>query len=347
MEQIADLRQQLQRATSSAGLRAYCDRVTGAVGGLLAAGTPVSEIGRAVALAHDALLVRLLNDAETALGAPPCPYAWLVLGSEGRYEQTLRTDQDNALVYADGAPPTAAPYFVRLAERVVEQLVTCGFPRCPGDIMATNRQWRQPARVWRSYFQQWIMTPDEEALLQVAIFFDYRQVHGALDAEAALRPTVLRARDEHVFLVSLAHAALRQPAPLGLFGRLVLERQGARRDLLDLKLRGTALIVDLARFFALSVGCRATNTLDRLRAAAQGGSLSASGAADLAAAFERLTLLRLRHQYRQLERGERPTNHVPVAWLNPQDRRDLKDALHVVAHMQQSVAIVFQTAWFG
>jgi len=286
----------------------------------------------------------MLSDIEAALGTPPCPYAWLVLGSEGRYEQTLRTDQDNALVYADDAPPEAAAYFAMLAERMVEQLVACGFPRCPGEIMATNPRWRQPLQTWRSYFRQWINVPEEEALLRAAIFFDYRQVYGALDAEQALRPIIKRGREQRTFLGRLARAALRQPAPLNVFRQLVLERNGATRDLINLKLRGMALIVDLARLFALEAGCAATNTLVRLRESAASGGLSVSGAEELAAAFELIGRLRLRHQCDQLKRGEPLTNQVPVSHLSRTEQRELKQALRGVRDVQQSAEISFQIA---
>lgn len=150
---------QLQFAQGIDEFRAFTDQVAATVGALLDAGARVQNIGQVVAVAHDALLVRLLRDAETDLGAPPCPYAWLVVGSEGRYEQTLRTDQDNALVYADTAPPEAETYFAQLAERVVEQLVQIGFPRCTGNIMATNPEWRQPLSVWQGYFGAGFICP--------------------------------------------------------------------------------------------------------------------------------------------------------------------------------------------
>jgi CBS domain-containing protein len=339
---------------SGTELRAYYDDVTAAIGALLDSGMRVSEIGRLVARAHDALVARLLVEAEAELGPPPCAYAWLALGSAARREQTLHTDQDNALVYADPLPgsaqttrPEVARYFAALSERTVERLAASGFPRCPGDVMATNGQWRQPLRVWQGYFQRWIMMPDAEALLRVAIFFDYRRIHGLLDVEAALRPTVLRARDEHTFLAYLAHTAIRQPAPIGLFGRVLLERDRDRRPILDLKRNGSALIVDLARLFGLKAGSPAVGTLDRLRDAADGGSLSRAGADNLTAAFEQINLLRLRHQYDLIGRGEPPSNDVPVGQLSSQERRALRDALRVVARIQRSVVFSFQTAWFG
>lgn len=336
------LPRQLERATTLADLRAYTDQVTATVGALLDAGARVNEIGRVVALAHDALTQRLVREAESKLGPPPCAYAWLVLGSEGRYEQTLRTDQDNALIYADDAPPGAVPYFAALAERVIGNLVAVGFPRCSGDVMATNERWRQPLRVWQGYFSRWIDVPDEQALLEAAIFFDFRQVYGDLPAEDALRPIIVRGKDQRVFLGRLARAALRAQAPVGWLGHLLAGRSGLRRDEIDLKLRGTAPVVDLARLYALEAGFSGTNTLARLSAAGGHSSLSVDDAEELAAAFELLSVLRLRHQRALIGRGLPPDNLVPMHELSALERRELKDALRVVQRVQQGTAWTFQ-----
>jgi CBS domain-containing protein len=270
-----------------------------------------------------------------------------VLGSEGRYEQTFRTDQDNALIYSDDAPPDADEYFSVLAERVVGQLADCGFPRCPGDIIATNPRSRQPLRVWKEYFRTWISKPDEMSLLRVTIFFDFRKVYGTLDVEPELRPVINQARENRVFLGRLARAALRQPAPIGFWRNLIVERNKNERDLFDLKHRGSALVVDLARLFALESGCAHTNTLMRLLQSPNQSSLSRSGAEELVAAFELITLLRLRHQNRQLRRNEEPTNQVSLSNLSAMWRRDLKEALMAVGRVQRHVELEFQTGLFA
>lgn len=341
------LPRQLERAHSVSDMRVYTEQVTSTVGSLLDAGARVSDIGRIVAVAHDALIVRLLRDAERELGPPPCPYGWLVLGSEGRYEQTLRTDQDNALVYADDAPPEAEEYFAKLADRVDSHLVKCGFPLCPGNIMATNPEWRQPLRVWQNYFEEWISNPKEKALLRVSIFFDYRQVYGKLDVEEALRPIIRQGRENHIFLGRLARVAIRQHAPISFFRHFVLEHSGEERDLLDLKVRGTALIVDLARLFALETGCLRTNTQERLQHCIEGSSLSKSGGEELIAAFELISLIRLRYQYDHIKQGKMPVNQVPVSWLSVMERRELKEALWAVDRVQRNIELEFQTELFG
>lgn len=340
------LPRKLMRARSMHDLRDYTEQVSKTVGTMISQGARIKDIGRVVAVAHGALVEHMLRNAEEEFGPPPCPYAWLVLGSEGRYEQTLRTDQDNALVYADDAPPEAEPYFARLAERIVEQLVACGFPRCPGDIMATNPRWRQPLHVWKQYFSDWIHIPDEEALMRASIFFDYRRVYGKLDIEHALRPVIEEGGKNGVFLARIAKNAMRQSPPLGGFFRdFAVEHDAEGHDVLDLKMRGTALIVDLARLFALEAGCAATNTLTRLHLSAPHSELSELGADQLESAFELISTLRLRHQYGQFRRGEEPTNLVVLSSLSTLERRRLKDAMKVIADIQQSIRSRFGVAW--
>ncbi|RRR73945.1 MAG: cyclic nucleotide-binding/CBS domain-containing protein [Candidatus Viridilinea halotolerans] len=337
------LPRQLERARSIEDLRNYGDQVFDAVAGLLDAGASVTDVGRVVAVAHDALLQRIIRDAEKQLGAPPAPYAWLVLGSEGRYEQTLRTDQDNALVYADDHPADAPEYFSALAELVVEQLVQCGFPRCTGDILATNPRWRQPLAKWQATFARWIEVPDEEALMRAGIFFDYRQVYGKLNAEAELRPVIQRGRGNTIFLARLARAALRTPAPLTFFRGVALERRGDQKDLLDLKHRGTALIVDLARIYALEAGRSETSTVARLRAAWREASVSEVDAERMVNAFELISLIRLRSQRSLIAQGAEPSNVVVFPELSHLDQRGLKEALQAIARSQRGLSMAFQT----
>jgi CBS domain-containing protein len=184
------VRRQLDRATGAEELAAYAREVTAAAARLVRAGAPAGDVTRFVASAQDALYLRAVHDGEAALGPPPCPYALLILGSGARREPTLRTDQDHALVLADNPPPDADAWFAALAERLAATLERCGLPRCPGDVMATNPARRVPLGAWQEQFARWIEQPEEEALLAAAIFFDFRQLHGDLDAERPLRRVV-------------------------------------------------------------------------------------------------------------------------------------------------------------
>jgi CBS domain-containing protein len=334
------LRRRLQRAGGHEDLAAYAAEVRASLGRLVDAETPVDDIGRLVGSAHDALVARILRDAESRLGPPPAPYAFLVLGSHARLEATLHTDQDHALALADDAGPDTEAWAAALADEVVAALERCGFPRCPGGIMASNPRWRVPVATWTGYFRGWMDDPDEEGLADTTIFYDFRQLGGSLDAEAALRPVVRDAAGHPAFLARLAFMALRRESPLDMFGHLRGLRQDRRR-VLDLKLRGIAGIVDMARVFALEQGDPETNTLVRLRLAADRGVPVAH---DLIEAFEYLQQVRLRHQVRQFRAGDEPDNLVPLSDLTQLERRWLRDLFRLLDIAGQSVRLHLQTS---
>jgi CBS domain-containing protein len=203
--------------------------------------------------------------------------------------------------------------------------------------MATNPARRVPCRAWQDQFGSWIQEPEEEALLEAAIFFDFRQLHGDLDAEAALRPVIRRAAGNRRFLGRLARAALRRQPPLGFLRHLRGDHQGR----IDLKAHGTSPIVDLARLLALEAGSAETATVTRLRTAAERGTVGRT-AADLAAAFEYLQELRLRHQAGRLQATAAPDDLVPLADLGALERRWLKDAFHLLHTCQEGLRLAFQ-----
>jgi CBS domain-containing protein len=145
----------------------------------------------------------------------------LVLGSGARQESALGSDQDHALVLAGDAPPGAGDWFAALTERLAATLERCGLPRCPGEVMATNPAWRAPLGVWQDRFLRWIEQPDEDALLEAAIFFDFRQLH----AELPLRRVIQAAAGNRRFLGRLAAAALRRRPAAGLLWHLGREHR--------------------------------------------------------------------------------------------------------------------------
>jgi CBS domain-containing protein len=331
------VRRQLDRATGPQDLPAYAQEVAAAAVRLIGSGSPAGDVTRFVAGAHDALYARVIRDGEAALGPPPCRYALLVLGSGARREPTLCTDQDHALVLADDPPSGAGEWFAALAEHLAVTLARCGLPRCPGAVLATNPARRVPCRAWQDQFGSWIQEPEEEALLEAAIFFDFRQLHGELDAEAALRPVIRRAAGNRRFLGRLARAALRRRPPLGFLRQLRGDHQGR----IDLKAHGTAPIVDLARLLALEAGSAETATVTRLRTATERGTVGRT-AADLGVAFEYLQEVRLRHQAGRLQAGAAPDDLVPLADLGALERRWLKDAFGLLHTCQEGVRIAFQ-----
>jgi CBS domain-containing protein len=325
----------VEHIANDAEVEGYAAEVSEVAEGLFAGGLGVAQIAGAVAALGDVLARRLLALAERDLGPAPCPYAWMALGSEGRMEQVLMTDQDNALAYRDETDEARA-YFARLAARVVDGLVRAGFPPCPGGYMATG--WCRPLVDWQALFHGWIARPEPQALLEAQVFFDFRAVHGELSLEP-LERVLATARRRDLFLAGLARAALRGRPPVGFRGR-IRTQDGA----VDLKAGGIAAIVMLARTYALAAGSTARTTLERIAAAAAAGTLSRSGAEILGESFRFLTRLRLQEQLRALRAGEQPSNSVRVDALSELERRRLGEAFEAVRKLQDATALRFRSA---
>jgi CBS domain-containing protein len=327
------------KQTDVAGVAAVCRRLPDVVSGLVAQDASAEDIGRVVTAIGDAVERRLLTLAEAELGPPPVPYCWVTLGSRARREQALAADQDNALILDDAVQPEHGPYFAALAERVCDALVECGYPRCPGEIMATTPRWRQPVSRWRSEFRSWLTEPVPEALLQASIFFDARPVHGDAGLYAALSAYVLaNAPASRVFLAHMAKQAAANEPPLGFFRGFVLEKEGAHRDSLDVKRGGLRAVVELARVHALSLGSPAVDTNARIAAAVAEGLLSPERGEDLRDAFEFIAYVRLRHQAAQVRAGAQPDNYVRPDDLSSFDKRHLREAFAIVRSAQTAMA---------
>lgn len=321
------------RQATMAGVVDQARRIPRVLGQLVEQDVSAAEVSRVVTALGDAVRRRVVALAEAELGDPPAPYAWLVLGSVAREEEALSADQDHALVLAE---PDDGAWFARLAERVTEVLEECGWPRCPGDVMATNPRWRLTVDEWRQQFAAWSAEPDPDAVLRAAIFHDMRHLAG----EPRLTREVRRAAAASVsprLVGHLSAQALRMSPPLGFFRGFVLEREGEHRDTLDIK-RGIAAVVQLARVYALRSGATALSTRSRLAAAAKAGVIDEETATDLSDALELMSYRRLHHQVAQARAGKRPDNHLAPADLTDRQRRHLKDAFGIVRAAQQRLA---------
>jgi len=309
-------------------LARYAEETAQAVALLLHGGMGAVQIGRIISSLNDALIQRLARQAEHELGPPPMPYAWIVFGSEGRSEQIMLTDQDNALVYAE-ASPQAEHYFGELAQRVVDGLLAAGFPPCPGGYMATN--WQMPLAQWMRRFDDWLHIPERQALMEAAIFFDFRSVYGELSLEP-LQGLLDTAQHNGLFLSNLLAAAREFAPPLGLFNRIRSED-----GVIDIKHGGLAPIAGLARALALAAGSRQRSTLERLAAAQAKGKLSSEGADDLSAAFAQFLDLRLRRQLQAQTAGQPLDNNIDLHALPARQQKQLREALVRVRTLQEAI----------
>lgn len=293
-------------------------------------GSAISGIGRS-------LTQRLLELAEQELGPPPVPYCFMALGSMARDEQLIVTDQDNALVLDNRFDPRVHDdYFLKLATFVSDGLAACGYSYCKGGIMATNPQWRQPLRVWKGYFTQWIERPNPQTLLNSCIFFDLDSVYGEAELVESLKDLLAeKASQNPLFLASLARNALNRTPPLGFFRTFVMEKDGQQNNIINLKGRGTAPLTDLIRVHALAAGSKAQNSLDRLDAIAATKLMPQEAITKLRYALEFLSIVRIRHQAMDLEAGREPDNYIEPEKVSASERYNLKEAFQVLSNAQK------------
>lgn len=341
---VGDVHQQ----TDAEGLREVISHVPELVHQMAEAGATADSIGRVVSALTDATTVRLIAIAQETLGPPPIPFAWIATGSQGRQEQTARSDQDNGLILHDSFDPKAhGAYFAALGKMVCDGLATCGYVYCPGEMMAMTERWRQPLARWKEYFRTWIEQPEPKALMLSSIFFDLRFVAGDRALVDELQAMILeKTCKNNIFLAYMAGNALTHQPPIGFFRNLVLIRGGQNDNKLDMKHTGVVPIIDLARVYALSSGVRAVNTLERLEQAEAAKAISPSGARNLRDALEFVSLLRLRHQARRIRAGEEADNYMAPQDLSSFERNHLKDAFGVVKTMQAAMGNTYQTGRF-
>ncbi|MEL6477837.1 MAG: DUF294 nucleotidyltransferase-like domain-containing protein [Pseudomonadota bacterium] len=305
---------------------------------LVAAGNRHDVVTRLITDIADVVTRRLLRLAEDRLGPPPCRYAWLACGSQGRQEQTGVSDQDNCLILEDGADSAALDYFQDLARFVSDGLHACGYVYCPGEMMATNPRWCQPLAVWRDYFAGWIKSPSKEAQMLASVMFDLRVIGGDADLFEGLQAETLRAAsDNSIFTAHMATNALTHATPLGLLRGFATIRSGEHRNAIDMKLNGVVPVVDLGRIYALQGQLEEINTRARLEAAISVGIVSDSGGRDLLDAYDLVAQTRLDHQAARVKAGAKPDNFLQPATLSAFERSHLRDAFVVIKTMQSAL----------
>jgi CBS domain-containing protein len=306
---------------------------------LVEAGVEPLEIAHIVAVTIDALTVRLLEVGWAEVGDPPCPWAWLALGSEARQEQGLFTDQDNALIFdpVSVGEPEADAYFGELGAFVNDGLEEAGIPKCRAGVIAGNPDWRGTVRTWQDRFHGWIEDPGRTGSAFTGIAMDYRPVTGPLDARLHLDEIIRSAREQHDFIRHLgAHAVATRP-PKGLLKDGVV--QGKRTtSRLDIKAVGIGLITNIARLLSVMSGLTENKTTLRLRDTTALGWLTEDESQGLVEAFELMWQVRLEHQSRCVERGVLPDDLVETRELGPLTRQALKEAFRMIDGGQDRLA---------
>jgi CBS domain-containing protein len=329
------------------GLYNLSSKVPLVVRNLIEEGAKANNITRMITIINDQILNRLLTLLIEELGPPPVNFCWLLMGSEGRKEQTFWTDQDNALVYDnpedDAQREESERYFKEFGEKAIKHLVGCGFPECPGNIMASNPKLRKDINGWSREFDRWMYTPDPEEILNSTIFFDFRGGYGDQELAKKLRLRLCRiAPEQDMFQRELAKDCLTIRPPLSFFRNFIVEKNGDHRNTLNIKESGIAPVVDFARLMSLKHGIRESNTLERLQLLAEHGYISTELYTESTEAYEFLMQLRLVHQLHLLEIGHVPDNYIKPADLSDLEKSTLKEAFEVIRRIQSSIQSEFR-----
>lgn len=257
--------------------------------------------------------------------------AYLALGSEGREEQTLRTDQDSAIVYRDDLPAEKIAAVHRFAAAIVTGLASLGVPLCTGNIMANNPDWCHSLSEWKDLIVKWITNPGPEQTVNFGVFQDLRVQHGERMFEDKLRLHISEtAKNNSRFFPNMAHNIIRFKPPLGMFGRLLVEGKGEGRGKLDLKKGGLFAITRGISLIALEEGICGGTTWSKLERLRQIAHIAPHDLDVLEESFTFLIKLRLEKQIRSLAAGEKPGNYVVPLALPEKDQAQLRAAFRGV-----------------
>ena len=272
------LHQEIETAHSIDQLRALGVRLLDMVRFTISTGVDTKTIVYLISQFNDAITLRLIALLEGIEGIRlPEGAAYLVLGSIGRGEQTLRTDQDSAIVYSDDLPSEKFRDVERFATRLVDALEEVGVPRCPGNIMAANHQWRHSITEWKRLLDQWISVPTPEHILNFGMFKDLRALHGDETLGMQLRDHICAAVQRHTFFFhNMAGHVVRFPSPFTLFGRIRVEQNGEHKGVVDLKKAGIFAITTGASLLALEAGILGGNTWENSNFSESGDYLQAA-----------------------------------------------------------------------
>jgi CBS domain-containing protein len=326
-------------------LRKIHTRVPVLVNALLESGDKTQNITRIITSISDTIAYRIISLAVEDLGDPPCSFAFMVMGSEGRMEQTLSTDQDNAIVFDNvksGKLEETRVYFQKLGQRISQNLHDVGYKLCDGDIMASNPKWVQPLSVWKEYFSNWINSSDPQSILDASIFFDFRCVYGKKGFVNKLRQHVNKAIDsKSVFFYHLAQSVVKFKPPLSFTGKIISKNQSGDHINLDIK-KIIFPIVGFIRLYALYNKLDETNTLERLRQLHLKDVITKSMYDELVLSYNYLMHLRFRFQAKNILENLPPDNIIDINKLTQIEVTTLKKIFGEMSDLQTKLNFDFK-----
>ena len=271
---------------------------------------------------------------------PDIKFCFIIMGSGGRKEMLLGPDQDNGFIYEnfpDEMVEEVDAFFVPLAEKLVAALARIGYPRCKGNVMASNPLWRGRLNEWHVRIADWIKVPEPQKVRYSSIFFDFMPISGEASLCQDLREIVHHHIKNHpIFLYHMMELDFKHKVPLSLIGRFTLDRSKEHKGLLSLKEAGSIFIVDCVRMFLLEQQIDATTTTERIDQLVKLRIFTAETAEHIKAAFEAFTFLRLRNEISLIEQGKFPSHYLDPYSLSKNEQDLLKEAFRVASKLQDS-----------
>ncbi len=276
-------------------------------------------------------------------GAPPVNYCFLVMGSEGRKEQSFSTDQDNGMILSNydhsQNKKQIDDYFLLFSQKINAMLNECGYPYCKGGIMAKEDKWRKQTGDWERSVNQWIEKMDAEEIRDFTIFMDFRPIFGdyslAYELKKFVTARVKRSLSLHQLLMK---DTLRFRVPVQPFGRI--SGAGKKRTL-NIKKSAIMQIVNAIRIYSMKYGVEDINTINRLKSLEEQERFHPRDVENAKLALHRLMLFRLKENLRQLEQGEPLSNDLKLTQIKKDERRSLREALIIAKRLQQVLELSY------
>ena len=335
----------IKRTRKIKHLKPIRERVTQLLEGYLENNIPMSLTMKLISELNDACHKKIIALCLKKEGPPPVPFAWLAMGSQGRGEQLLHTDQDNALLFSDvpkAQHGKTIGYFQRLAERVNRALKRIGYEYCPAEMMASNPDWCLSMQAWKEKVSHWMANPGKDEVLLSSIFFDYNLVFGKTELVRELSEHIFQTVENYpIFYNRLAVGALQNPSPTGFFRQFLVEQDGKYKDFFDLKHRALMPLTDAARVLILSHHIKSiNNTAERFEKLAELEPNNREIFLSCSYAAKALLKFRTKQGLLQGDSGR----FIALDQLNKEEKVKLKRTFKTIKELQELITIRFKVS---
>ncbi len=275
----------------------------------------------------DEITKKIIQKAIKQIGEPPVRFAFIILGSQARFEQTISTDQDNAIIYENPTEENkkeVQQYFINLGNYICNLLNYSGYAFCKGNIMAKNDKWCQPIDVWQNYYKEWILNYEPQTILDFSIFLDFRNIYGDINITNQLREYVKNQLDNNPnFLFQLAQNLISFKPPIGIFGKIILKNEGNNFDTFDIK-QALQPILLFARLYSLQNNLSIINTIDRIKLMVQQKYITNAMANEIIFSYNFLMQIRIKHQLNQLFSSQITDNYINYKQISDIEKTIIK-----------------------